>query len=72
MVTNELSMVVISLTPDDAKLFAEFQKRYEVIAHLVGYMDALRLFDLKNMNISMDIDTAGKVSHTAITRHYRG
>ncbi len=63
--------VVIELTPTDAMLFQAFQKRYEVIGQIVGYMEAVNIFDLKNMTIQMDIDNTGTVKHTSITRHYR-
>lgn len=63
--------IPVYLTEDEAKLFIEFQKRYQVMAHLLGYMDSLNIFELKNCSVVMDIDNLGKVSHTAITRHYR-
>lgn len=64
-------MTTISLSDEDAVLFIAFQKRYEVIAPLVGYMDSLNLIDLKNMSIVLDIDPQGVVGHMAITRHFR-
>lgn len=63
--------ITVNLSQEEAFLFAEFQKRYEVIAQLVGYMETVRIFDLKNMSIQIDIDSNGIVKHTAITRHFR-
>lgn len=67
----EQPKIPVYLTEDEAKLFVEFQKRYQVIAHLIGYMDSINIFELKNSSIQLDIDTTGKVSHTAVTKHYR-
>ena len=63
--------VVVEMTQSDAFLFEQFQKRYDVIGQLVGYMEAVKIFDLKNMTIQMDIDATGMVKHTSITRHFR-
>lgn len=63
--------ILIELSPSDAFLFEQFQKRYDVIGQLVGYMEAVKIFDLKNMSIQMDIDNLGIVKHTSITRHFR-
>lgn len=63
--------IPVYLTPDDARLFVEFQKRYQVIGQLLGSMDALKISDMKNVSIVMDLDGAGKLQHTAITKHYR-
>jgi len=68
---EEKKAVLIELSPADAFLFSEFQKRYEVLANLIGYMDAVKIFDLKNMSIQIDIDKNGIASHTSITRHFR-
>ncbi len=64
-------MTKIELSDEDAILFMEFQKRYVFIGQLVGYMDSLNVFDLKNMTITMDIDQHSTVSHMSITKHYR-
>jgi len=61
----------VYLTPDEALLFIEFKKRYHIIAPLIGYMETMRIPDLKEASVVMDIDSSGKVSHTAITKHYR-
>lgn len=64
-------MIKVELTDEEAYLFREFQKRYEFIGYLVGYMDSIKAFDLRNMSIEMDIDQNGIVQHTSFTRHYR-
>lgn len=63
--------ILVELTAGDAILFQEFQRRYEVIAPLVGYMDSLKVLDLRNMSLQFDIDKNGVISHTSITRHFR-
>lgn len=63
--------VPVYLSEDDFKLFSMFQERYQVIAHLLGCMDGLNLDKLNNVSVIMDIDTNGKLAHTAITKHYR-
>lgn len=64
-------LTTVQLTEEDAYLFREFQKRYQVLAQLVGCMDSLKIVELKNVSVLMDIDNKGKVCHTAITSHYR-
>ena len=64
-------MTNIELTDEDALLFIQFQKNYSVIAPIVGYMSSLQIIDIKNTQIVLDIDQAGKVSHMAITKHFR-
>ncbi len=64
-------MTVIELTDDEARLFIEFRKRQEFIGHLVGYMESLNVFDLKNTSVTLDIDNIGIVSHMSVTRHFR-
>ena len=67
----QLDLVPIFLTKGEAMLFVEFQKRYQVLAHLIGCMDSLNILQLKNCSITLDVDTNGKVSHSAITVHHR-
>ncbi len=67
----EQPKIPVFLTEDEAKLFIEFQKRYQVLAHLIGCMDSLNILELRNCSVQLDIDTNGKVSHSAITVHHR-
>lgn len=61
----------VELTEQEAHLFREFMKRYEVIGYLVGYMESFGMFDMRNANISIDIDNDGIIQHTSVSRHYR-
>ena len=63
--------VTIELSEDQAKLFLEFQKRHEAISYLLGYMESVNVFNLKDMHIELDIGHTGMVEHMSITRHYR-
>ncbi len=64
-------MVVLELQNDEAVLFREFQRRYDIIAPIVGYMESLKIMDISNSQIILDIDDKGLVKHMAITKHYR-
>lgn len=64
-------MTTIELTNEDALLFVEFQKHYNVVAPIVGYMSSLKLVDVSNTQIVLDIGQSGVVQHMAITKHYR-
>lgn len=64
-------MTTLQLTDEEAKLFMEFQKRHEVIGYVVGYMESLNMFDLKNMEITLNMDNEGIIKHMSLCRHYR-
>ena len=64
-------MATISLTDEDCLLFKEFQKHYQIVAPVVGYMSSLKLIDIANTHIGLDIDAFGIVKHMEITKHYR-
>jgi len=64
-------MIKVELTNEDALLFKEFQKHYELIAHILGVMTQLNINVLTNCNVSMDYDSNGIIQHTAITKHYK-
>lgn len=64
-------MIQISLTDEDALLFIEFQKHYQIVAPIVGYMSSLKLVDISNTHIGLDIDAFGMIKHMEITKHYR-
>lgn len=71
MQTIIIEKIPVYLTADEAMLFVEFQKNYQIIAHLLGYMSSIHADTLKNTHLAFDIDNEGKISHTAITKHYR-
>jgi hypothetical protein len=66
-----MNYVTIQLSEEDALLFTKFQQHHETIGYLLGYMESLKLIDLRNMSVTMDIDNIGIVQHTSITRHFR-
>lgn len=59
------------LTEDEARLFVMFQKHYQTIAPIVGYLESLKLMDLGSTNITIDIDPVGVVRHTSITKNFK-
>jgi len=61
----------VYLSPDEALLFMAFQKNYQIIAHILGTMDSLKIGDLSNGRLEMDFDKTGMVTHTSITKHFR-
>ncbi len=62
--------VTVELGPDEALLFIEFKRSYDVVGQLLGYLNTLKISDMRNTNLVLDIDSGGKVSHTTITKHY--
>lgn len=61
----------IYLSSDEAMLFMAFQKNYQVIANIIGSMDALRVNNITNSTLTMDFDREGLIAHSSITKHYR-
>lgn len=61
----------VYLSPDEAMLFMAFQKNYQVVARILGSMDALRINDISNASLTMDFDRDGLITHSSITKHYR-
>ncbi len=61
----------VEMTTEDALLFRKFREHQETIGYLLGYMESLKLVDLRNMSITMDIDNVGIVQHTSFTKHFR-
>lgn len=64
-------MTNVQLTDEDALLFIQFQKNYQILAPIVGYMTSLKIIDISNSQLVLDIDSQGKVGHMAITKHFR-
>lgn len=64
-------MTQIELTDEEGVLFLKFREHQEVIGYLLGYMESLNIIDLRNMNITLDIDGNGLVGHTSMTKHFR-
>lgn len=66
-----MTYAMVEMTTEDALLFTKFRQHQEAVGYILGYMESLKLVDLRNMSITMDIDSNGIVQHTAITRHFR-
>ena len=61
----------IVLTDDEAKLFLEFQKHFQIIAYVLGAMALLNINIIKNASLTLDYDQNGKINHSVISQHYR-
>lgn len=61
----------VFLNEDEAKLFVEFQKRYALIGNIVGLLETAGLSQLKDATVVFEFDKTGRVTHSAITKHYR-
>lgn len=66
-----IEKIPVFLTADEALLFRQFQERFQIIASIVGSMDALNIKDIKNASLTMDFDGNGIINHSSITKHYR-
>ena len=66
-----MKTINVELNDEEQKLFIEFRRRLEVIAPIIGYMDTLGLMDMRNTQITLDLDNNGTVAHMSLTRHYR-
>ncbi len=65
------SKIPVYMTVDEASLFVEFKKNYKVIAYILGFMNTMNINDMKETNVSLDIDKNGSVGHASITKHFR-
>lgn len=63
--------IPIYLSQDEAMLFVAFQKNYQVVAYILGTMEALRLNEIRNASLTMDFDPQGSITHSSITQHYK-
>lgn len=65
--------MAIYLTSDEAFAFKKFQEYHEVISFMIGYFDSshLKLKEMRNTQVVLDIDNNGIISHMAITNHFR-
>lgn len=61
----------VYLSPDEALLFVEFQRRYQTIASIIGNMEGMGLINLKNSSLTLDFDMNGVIQHSSITSHFR-
>lgn len=64
-------LITIELTTEQATLLRDVERYYDVLGHLIGYMDTLNIKALRNMSITLETDDKGIIRHTAFTSHYR-
>lgn len=64
------NLTTIQLTDDEAKLFVEFQRNYQMIAHTLGVMRSLNLTNLNTCELTMHYDQTGSITHAQITKHF--
>lgn len=61
----------IHLNSEDAFLFREFQRHYQLIGYFVGYLESMGTDRIQNSKIELDIDNMGIINHASITKHFR-
>lgn len=61
----------IHLNSEDALLFREFQRHYQLIGYFTGYLASMGTDRIQNSQITLDIDNAGIINHASITKHFR-
>ncbi len=64
-------LIPVFLTNEEALLFIQFQKKYQVIAYILGCLDSLNVNDVKNSMVSFNFDQSGVLGNTTITKHYK-
>lgn len=62
-----MELTTVQLTPEEAKLFIEFQKRYAFM-QLLESVDA---FNIKEGSIEVRFDNLGGIGSMEIRKHYR-
>lgn len=62
-----MDVTVINLTPDDAKLFIEFQKRYA----FMKLLESLGAFDIKSGSIEVHFTNLGEIAKVDVHRGYK-
>ena len=63
-----MEQTTIFLSPEDAQLFVQFQKRYL----FVKLLESLGVFDLKKARVTIDFDKFGQIAGLDINKHYDG
>ena len=58
---------IVYLTPSDAMLFVEFQKRYAFIE----LMESVKAFDLRSGSVTVHFDSQGQIVSIEKREHYR-
>lgn len=61
------NLTMIQLTPEDAALFIQFQKRYA----FMNLMESLGAFKIKSGYVTVHFDNMGEVGSIDVQQHYR-
>lgn len=64
-------LIKIELTTTEAIAFRIFQAKHDIIAPICGYLESLKVMDISNSQLILDIDQSGVVKHMSITKHFR-
>lgn len=65
--TPTVVLTKVELTPADALLFAEFQKRYAFMKAL----EQIEAFNIRSGSLTINFDAMGKIGSMEVHRHYR-
>jgi hypothetical protein len=60
-------LTTIQLTPEEAKLFIQFQKRYL----FMQLLESLGVFNVKSGYVTIHFDNLGGIGSVDIQRHYK-
>lgn len=63
----EVTLTQIQLTPADALLFVEFQKRHSFIKAL----ESIDAFAIRSGSLTVNFDAVGKIGSMEVHKHYR-
>lgn len=64
-IPNDLT--TLFLTPEEAALFVQYQKRYT----FMKLLESVGAFDLKSAHITIHFDSIGGVGSVDVNKHYR-
>jgi len=64
---SSVDKTILELTPDEAKLFLEFQKRYQFMNRLADN----KAFEMKRGSIEVHFDNLGEVGSVDIHYHHK-
>lgn len=59
--------VVVYLSPEQAELFVQFQKRFA----FMQLMESLKVFEVRNGNVTVNFDGIGGISSVEINQVFR-
>lgn len=59
-------LTIVHLTPLDAKLFIEFQKRYAFIKLL----ESLNVFDIEQGSVTVHFNNSGEIRNVEVRKNY--